>query len=269
MACEEEDIGNGGEFHRAEREMDGGKSQSVNKTKVSYSKVSATKSNSAQSKAPLIITNEGTKDQNVTAEVALYIQNKQDSRNHHFEHADLAKLVVDVECKGAHKEPKVVLGQEGKQVAQEGKGVVQGTDIAQKNDDELQGGTTVSNPMGEESDPGFRSNHESDKQAIEAPVEIRRKTCTSLPCSLEVEVTNTRSRCDTPLHRSKMKGLHDLGEPSTHPRRSVRLSEKSSRARKELLTRGGSLMLSVSDGDFGNCNSRFRKTEFREEPTKL
>ncbi|KAL9318623.1 hypothetical protein ACSQ67_015140 [Phaseolus vulgaris] len=191
----------------------------------------------AQSKAPLIITNEGTKDRNVIAEVALYIQNKQDSRNHHFEHADLAKLVVDVECKGAHKEPKVVLG-ERETSGPEGKGVVQGTDIAQKNDDELQGGTTVSNPMGEESDPGFRSNHESDKQAIEAQVEIRRKTCTSLPCSLEVEVTNTRSRCDTPLHRSKMKGLHDLGEPSTHPRRSVRPSEKSSRARKELLTGG-------------------------------
>jgi len=66
-----------------------------------------------------------------------------------------------------------------------------------------------------------------------------------------------------------MKGLSELGEPSTHPRRSVRLSERSSQARKELVLRIGSLTTSISDGDINNCNARVRNLEVREEPTKL
>jgi len=66
-----------------------------------------------------------------------------------------------------------------------------------------------------------------------------------------------------------MKGLSELGEPSTHPRRSVRLSERSSQVRKELLPREGLLTTSISDGDINNCNARVCKPEIREEPGKL
>jgi len=59
------------------------------------------------------------------------------------------------------------------------------------------------------------------------------------------------------------------GEPSTHPRRSVRLSERLSQARKEMLSREGSLSVSISDGDISNCNSHFQNPKIREEATKL
>jgi len=86
---------------------------------------------------------------------------------------------------------------------------------------------------------------------------------------LAAEETNFRSRCETPLRQSKMKGLRDLGEPSTHSRRSVRLSEKSSQVRKNLLAREGSLSMSISDGDIGNCNSHLLNNVIREDSTKL
>jgi len=74
---------------------------------------------------------------------------------------------------------------------------------------------------------------------------------------------------ETPLRQRKLKGLCDVVEPSTHPRRSVRLSEKASQARKAALVREGSLLISISDGDIGNFNYRIRKNETRENPTKL
>jgi len=107
------------------------------------------------------------------------------------------------------------------------------------------------------------------EQALESTEEVRFKTALNLPCVLAVEDTNVESKCDTPLRRRKMKGLRDLVAPSTHPRRSLRLSEKSSQVRKELLAREGSLPLSISDGDIGNCNSRLRYNDMLEEPAKL
>ena len=60
-----------------------------------------------------------------------------------------------------------------------------------------------------------------------------------------------------------------MGEPNTQPRRSVRLTERSSQARKELVPIIGSSTTSISDGDINNCNARVRNPEIREEPTKL
>jgi len=119
----EEENKSGGEVRRAEREMEEGQAPSVNKTKVSFSKESATKSNASQSKASLVYTNEGIKGQKEHVEVAFYNQTEEAcplSRNYPSMYTDLAKLVVDVECKDAQKEPKASLGQEGKQEAQEG-----------------------------------------------------------------------------------------------------------------------------------------------------
>ena len=91
----------------------------------------------------------------------------------------------------------------------------------------------------------------------------------NLPCSLAVEELLFETIGETPLRQRKLKGLCDVVEPSTHPRRSVRLSEKASQARKAALVREGSLLISISDGDIGNFNYRIRKNETRENPTKL
>ncbi|KAL9328115.1 hypothetical protein ACSQ67_003118 [Phaseolus vulgaris] len=64
-----------------------------------------------------------------------------------------------------------------------------------------------------------------------------------------LRIRTWEARCETPLRRRKMKGLHDLVESSTHLRRSVRLSEKSSQVRKGLLAGEGSLSMPISDGD--------------------
>lgn len=74
----------------------------------------------------------------------------------------------------------------------------------------------VHNYSDEESEPEIRSNHVYAKQEIGVPVEIRMKTGMNLPCPLDAEETIMGSRCKTPPRRRKMKGLCDLGEPSTH-----------------------------------------------------
>ena len=167
--------------------------------------------------------------------------------------------MVEGDCKGVQKGNKEAFDQDGKEEEQEGTREVFGMADSQKRKDKsqtlLEGSVPRTQPLAE--------------QVIEITEEIRMKTALNLPCSLAVEDTNLGSRCETPLRRRKMKGLHDLVESSTHLRRSVRLSEKSSQVRKGLLAREGSLSMPISDGDIRNCNSRLRNNEIREEPTKL
>jgi len=184
--------------------------------------------------------------------------------------------MVDGKCKGVRRENKEVLEQEGIEEEQEGTGEDSGMDKSQapfpvrreEGQEEGKGGDAVGlcNFELEGSVPGTLPSVE---QVIEITEEIRMKTALNLQCSLAAEETSFGSRCETPLRRRKMKGLCDLVVPSTHPRRSVRLSEKSSQVRKNLLAKEGSLSMSISDGDIGNCNSRLRDNEIREEPPKL
>ncbi|KAL9276841.1 hypothetical protein ACSQ67_025610 [Phaseolus vulgaris] len=67
----------------------------------------------------------------------------------------------------------------------------------------------------------------STEQVIEITEEIRMKPSSNLQCSLAAEETSFGSRCETPIRRRKMRGIHHLVEPSTHPRRPVRSSKKS------------------------------------------
>jgi len=69
--------------------------------------------------------------------------------------------------------------------------------------------------------------------------------------------------------RGKKKRLSELGEPSTLPRRSVRLSEKTSQAREILLPSEGLPTTLISDGDINNCNACVRISGSSEEPTDL
>jgi len=57
-----------------------------------------------------------------------------------------------------------------------------------------------------------------------------------------------------------MKGLSELVEPSTHPRQSMRLSEKLSQVRRNMMPGEGLPSVSISDGDITNCNARMRST---------
>jgi len=167
--------------------------------------------------------------------------------------------MVEGDCKVRKKENKEASIRGGEVVERQGIEDAFGmADLQQKEDKSqslLEGSVPRTQPLAE--------------QASECTEEIRMKTNMNLPCLLVAEDTILGSRCETPLRRRKMKGLRDLVEPSTHPRRSVRLKEKSSQARKDLFTREGSLSMPLSDGDIGNCNSRLRNNESREEPTKL
>ncbi|KAL9318630.1 hypothetical protein ACSQ67_015147 [Phaseolus vulgaris] len=162
-------------------------------------------------------------------------------------------VVVDDECKGVRTECKEVLAREGLEEEQEGTGEDSSMEKSQP-------------PLGTKGGRGrgrrkrFR-NHIFNEQVIEITEEIRMKPAPNLQCSLVAEETSFGSRCETPIRRRKMRGIHDLVEPSTHPRRSVRPSEKSVQVRKNLLAKEGSLSMSISDGELGNCNARFRITE--------
>ena len=100
-------------------------------------------------------------------------------------------------------------------------------------------------------------------------MELRKQTVLKIPYLLDAEKVVEDNTSKTPLRRSKMKGLSELGEPSIHARRSVRLSARSSQARKELMLKAGSLTSSISDMNINNCNACVRNSEIREEPTNL
>jgi len=166
---------------------------------------------------------------------------------------------IAMACKGMQKENEEAVDQERKDEEQEGTGEVPGVAGSQKRKGKSQ-------TLAEGSVLGTQMLAE---QAFESTEEVRMKTTLNLPCLLAAEDTIFGSKCETPLRRRKMKGLRNLVEPSTHPRRSLRLSEKSSQVKKDLLAREGSLSMSISNGDIGNCNSCLRYNEILEEPTKL
>jgi len=124
---------------RVEEQMEGGEALSANKTKVSFSKGATMKSTILQRKESLLFTNEETKGQKESAEVAFNNQVEQAcflSHIYHFMHTELAKLVVDVECRGSRREPNASLGQERKQEAHLSIGGVPGESQLQNGEDE-------------------------------------------------------------------------------------------------------------------------------------
>ena len=100
-------------------------------------------------------------------------------------------------------------------------------------------------------------------------MEIRNQIGLKSQDPLVAEEGEAGSSCNTPPQRCKMKGLSELGEPSTHPRRSVRLSERSSQARNDLLPSEGFPTTSISDGDINNCNARVCIPRTREVLNKM
>ena len=73
----------------------------------------------------------------------------------------------------------------------------------------------------------------------------------------------------SPSRRRRTKGLWEVGEPSTHPQRSVRIRARSSQARNSLSFKVGSSATNIIDRDINKCNARFRDPRIMEEPEIL
>ena len=82
----------------------------------------------------------------------------------------------------------------------------------------------------------------------------------------EVSKGGSGIRNQSPRGRLRMKGLGEMAEPSTLPRRSVRVWPSQVR---DSASKAGTLSATISDGDTIICNSRFRDLDVTEEPLKL
>ena len=279
-SCEEEvkvwdrkDRGSKGEAE--EGEADEGGEQEAHTTKDKPFEVSATKGEVSQEKVFKSFTNEGMKGLKVSEEVdpanhSTYICDPDsDSLS---EHAELARLVVDVENNFTQRKPNTSLAQQGKQLARSGQekgcalaqleegdgGSMQmgcGSGCEEKIDTgeyECQATALVVQVLEEESNEentlrqpakpeplvglmlkpweqdGLQDNRDMHRaqEANDEPKDTRPSRNVSL--LLGDEEAYVGSICKTPPRRHKMKGLWELGESSTHPRRSVRISARTS-----------------------------------------
>jgi len=91
----------------------------------------------------------------------------------------------------------------------------------------------------------------------------------SLPHSLEDGGAKERSKSNSPPRRRKKKGLFDLGEPFSHPRRSARLNKRFSQASTSSNRRDVISLASISDRDIKNWNSRLYASRNMEESSEV
>ena len=222
-----------------------------------------------------------------SADTALSIQDEKvslSSQNYHSVHTELAKLVVEIESRGTLSEPNGSLGQEREQEAHSSTGGIFGEnpkqkparqyegakEIGRKDDDSSHTGDSVSSDCKEEGgEDGIRSNLPIHEQPYGLTVEgrIQRGSSSQNPMT-EMEGAAGCSNISLP-RRGKMKGMRELGEPNTLPRRSVRLSARTSQVRRNLQLNDGPVVTSVSDGDINNCNTRIRSSGPSQKPADL
>ena len=84
-----------------------------------------------------------------------------------------------------------------------------------------------------------------------------------------LEGPNLKCRSNSPPTRRKKKGLLELGDSCSYPRRSARLSSRVASARPSELFRTGMPSVSVSDVDINLCNSRIRAKVDLAEPASV
>ena len=130
--------------------------------------------------------------------------------------------------------------------------------------------------IGEPLSMGDRSKHEEGKSRAyqnnqEEAMEVR-----ELEKSNGMEIRGAEAgkggrgnRNPSTRRKLRTKGMWEVGEPSTHPRRLVRIRARSSQVRKSASSKAGTLSATISDGDIINCNSRLRDPDVTEEPVKL
>ena len=85
----------------------------------------------------------------------------------------------------------------------------------------------------------------------------------------EEEEFREKSRSNTLPYRRKKKGLAELWESFSHPRRFIRISERVSKAGSSSSFRDEALSNTVSDRDIKNCNIRWRSNRILGEPSNL
>ena len=224
----------------------------------------------------------------------------------YFAHAELARLVVDVESMHTQNTHGSVLGQSRK-VAQE--------EVAQTGSGVGLSGLGPDFPLseygaGKEGRRGGARREDMcsiQEQRIDSKVEKEANNFTHVvlgnelkkkPLELEgAEVGNVTSDATFGLgnhhsrsekllggdedggrvgrgvktyqRRRKTKGLVDLDCSMSHPRRSVRIRNKCPQSAFSTHSRQGLPAVSLSDGDIDNCNLRLRESDSSEEPVKL
>ena len=277
----EDKIMDGKADRRSEVETEGEEIRSGNRTKGAHSEVSATSNPSAQRKEPWLFTKEGTVGQKESAETAGVYQGKPTPQSYPLAHDDLAKLVVEIECRGAQSEPKAPLGLDNSEAHSWRDGgfglrrmLSDGTLLSiRKGETEADVGTNQ-----ERSTVGYNcaqgGNGENKRIGTlnpDAASTTRENGELDMNGMIETEEEGRKlgNVCASSSRQRKTNGLRELVEPNSHPRRSVRLSERMSQARKNLLSSEGLPIISISDGDIVNCNTRVRILGNREEPADI
>jgi len=158
--CEEEGL-SGGKVRRPEKKEEEGAALSTNTTKDHLSWATATKGDKGQNKVTRLYTKEETKGKEEAVEAALVLQSEQDPtyvQNHLFGHAELARLVMDLECRDTPLKPKMHLGQQLMGKAHLEKGSEAGQNVSQKELEHVSGGA---NEPEEDDEQCFAGNSES------------------------------------------------------------------------------------------------------------
>jgi len=282
---EEEGL-SGGKVRRPEKKEEEGADLSANTTKAPLSWATATKGDKRQNKATRLCTKEETKGKEEAEEAALVSQSVQDLtyfQNHPFGHAELARLVVDLECRDTPLKPKMHLGQKRAGKAHSGKGGEAGQNLSQKEIEHISG---RANEPEEDDERRYVGNSESpylvetgsgtDNRQIkpnssqEGRLAMEKENQIGILHGLsEEEVAEAGTASKTQSRKCKLKALRELGDANTYPRRSVRLSEKTSQKKSDMLNREGMFSTSISDRDIYLCNARVHNPESREESDNL
>lgn len=275
---EEEDLSEG-KVRRPEEKEEEGADMSANTTKAPLSWATATKGDKGQNKATRLYTKEETKG---NEEAALVSQSEQDLtyvQNHLFGHAELARLVVDLECRDTPLKPKMHPGQKCAGKAHSGKEGEAGQNLSQKEIERILGsayepkedderryvGNSQSTYLVETgSRTDNRQNEPNSSQEGRIAVEKENQIGVNLHGLSEEEAAEAGTASKTQSRKCKLKALRELGDANTYPRQSVRLSEKTSQKKSDMLNREGMFSASISDGDIFLCNARVHSPESRE-----
>jgi len=208
--------------------------------------------------------------------------------------ADLGKVVVEIESNFAHTTTRYGLGQERTVEAQLGKERVRNPAHAQDGAGAFGSGSAKEFTLCEEGSAyltsgflGARTEGNKQKEDHNAlsegnwvrnsPVEsslvtkkredhVQNEKAASQGSSEGDNVAGGTSTKDVAMHipglfkspprQRKVKGLTELGESSSIPRRSARISKRQSLSESLPHLRGGKNSPSISNGDINNCNLR-------------
>jgi len=275
-----EKITDGEAERRTEVETEEEEIRCENRTKEVFSKVPADSRPSDQRKEPYLFTKEGTEGQKGSVEAAVEYQGEPAPQNYFSKHVDLAKLVVEIECRGVQSESKAPLGLDNNEAQFWSKG---GSGVRKMQSGEI---CVYTRKGASEADVGKNQersvedyrceqgdNGESSRMGNSNPNAVSTRDNGELDLNglLETEVEERKlgSSCNNSSKQRKIKDLRESVEPNSHPRRSVRLSERMPQARKNLLISEGLPTISNSDGDINNCNTRTYISGNREEPANI